>query len=195
MARGGRGGHQVQKRPVDLTGIISVTEKNDIITLVNSIMDKMSDEIYDLFDIPKPVGEKLGNLENELRCLSLDTSHPSQTHTGNGRPTSSSSSNRVSKKPPKTNDATSDLSIDNQLGELQKEAIAFFGKWQASVVQRLAELSVSEQPLTEVQSGRGRNGRNANRARGGGWAPAKPANGRSGPVVPAGILLLVSNTL
>ena len=42
MPRGGRGGHQHSSRkPVDLTGVVSLAEKNDLLTLVNAITEKL----------------------------------------------------------------------------------------------------------------------------------------------------------
>lgn len=168
MARGGRGG-QPTRRPVDMTGVISIAERNDLATLMNAITEKLHNNISVVFDSP-PVTPVLGELGNNT-WLSLspqsgkeniDPNVPSQLK----RPLENS---KPYSKPSLSNDNDDDESITPQLQELRKEALVFFRKWQACILQRLRDMNVNEANIPPTNfRGRGRaNFRGARGARAG----------------------------
>lgn len=160
MPRGGRGGHShPARRSADLTGFISQAEKNDLTTLVNAITERMHNNISTIFDSPPvtPVLEE--QVHNYWLWLPLlhrkedkENIPPSsgifQRGAGSSTPYNKASS--IIKKEEKE-------AMTPQLGELKKEALAFFRKWQASILQRIREINVSDPQAVQGNSrGRGR---------------------------------------
>lgn len=188
MARGGRGGHPAQRKPIDLTGTISLAEKNDLVTLINAVTEKMVRDISNGFDSPQvsPV-EQDDDAENHFHCLVLGLHHHlrciEKARHSNGfssvqKPLSYKKTHQIIEKEEKS-------SVSCQLGELKKEALAYFTKWQTSVVQRFKDIHVS--PTPEPTSGRGRGGRGAARGRGTRGAPR--GGGRGGLTLATGIVI------
>ncbi|KAG8405373.1 hypothetical protein J3458_022033 [Metarhizium acridum] len=60
MGRGRGSGHQPARRPADLTGIISIAEKNALVALVSTITDNMQKDVSSPFD-SLPVRPVLGD--------------------------------------------------------------------------------------------------------------------------------------
>ncbi|KAK7430531.1 hypothetical protein QQZ08_002823 [Neonectria magnoliae] len=146
MARGGRGGSQQPvRRPVDLTGIISIAERNDLATLINAITEKIHDGIINVFDSP-PV-TPIQDAHNQHHWLSLSLLSKSQP----GHPNNISQAKRASVVP---NPCCKTLQVDGkessteaippQLQELRKEALVFFRKWQTAVLYRVRDISVTD---------------------------------------------------
>lgn len=189
MARGGRGGHPAQRKPIDLTGTISLAEKNDLVTLITAVTEKMIRDISNGFDSPQvsPV-EQEDDVENHFHCLFLGLHHhhlrraeKSGHSTGFSnvqKPLSYKKTHEIIEKEEKS-------SVSSQLGELKKEALAYFAKWQTSVIQRFKDIHVSAVP--EPTSGRGRGGRGAARGRGTRGAPR--GGGRGGLTLATGIAI------
>lgn len=163
MARGGRGGHQPQRRLVDLTGILSPTEKCDLIVLVTAITEKMYREINGLFDSPQvPLSGDEGHNRNWI-AIALRQYENSDKE--NAVPANSFANGPVRsavKQPEIHQDEEEGLP---QLQELKKEAVAFFRKWQATVVQRLRDLAVTVAEEDVSSRGRGRGSRGSSRGR------------------------------
>ncbi|KAK2600162.1 hypothetical protein QQS21_005107 [Conoideocrella luteorostrata] len=173
MGRGSRGsGHQTARRPVDLTGIISVAEKNDFVTLVNAITEKMHKDTSNMFDSP-PVRAIRG--EEQHHWLSLPLLHRRESNKENLSALNSFRGN-VQQTPSTVYDKTHQIiqreendAMTPQLRELKKEALAYFRKWQGNVLQRLREINVSDMvPSAPGSRGRGRGVRGGNRAGRGG---------------------------
>ncbi|RFU80983.1 hypothetical protein TARUN_1268 [Trichoderma arundinaceum] len=167
--RGGGGGNHSQRRPVDLTNILSVAEKNDLATLVNAITEKMARDISNIFDSP-PVAP-IQSDHGHHHWLSLPLLH--QKH---NKPISHSLLSMKRAVSSKTYDKTREIiekeekeAMTPQLRELKKEALIFFRKWQTIVLQRLRDIAVNDQTGLQVNTrGRGRGLRGAPRGRGGG---------------------------
>ncbi|KAM5352003.1 hypothetical protein ACJ41O_004726 [Fusarium nematophilum] len=147
MGRGGRGGSMAPRRPVDLTGVLSVAERNDFVTLITAITETLHNNISLIFDSP-PVTPVLGD--------SGDTGHHHwlsfslQNGKENIQPRASSQVHKPaqayqpSKKTTEATDKEDPETITPQLKELKKEALIFFRKWQAIVVQRFRDISVMD---------------------------------------------------
>ena len=160
MARGSRGGHSHQtRRPVDLTGCISQAEKNDLTTLVNAITEKMHNDISIIFDSPpvSPVLAEKGHhhwlwlplLHRDENKENIPTSSR-MFQRGTGNPVPYKKAHSIIKKEEKE-------AMTPQLGELKKEALAFFRKWQTAVLQRIRDINVSDPQAAQGNSrGRGR---------------------------------------
>jgi hypothetical protein len=164
MARGGRGGsHSTTRRPIDLTGAISVAERNDLSTLINAITERMNSGISNIFDSPpvSPVEDEFH--QHHWLSLSLKDREEKENRNHTSRPVGSAHL---------TPDQTNPEGITPQLQELRKEALVSFRRWQAAVIQRLRDISIKE--TGDGQSsfrGRGRGARgvrgNRGAARGG----------------------------
>lgn len=184
MGRGGRGS-PAPRRPVDLTGAISSVERNDLVTLINAITEKLHNDISIIFDSP-PVTPILGDQDighHQLLALSLRNTKE------NANPKLSSQVKRATQVPqPGSKVAGSgekeDEEITPQLRELKKEALLFYRKWQTIALQRFRDLSVMEAnaPQTNI---RGR-GRGSARGVRGGRAGRGGRGGRGGLTVTTG---------
>lgn len=191
MARGPRGSsHQTVRRPVDLTGILSVAEKNDFITLVNAITENMHKDVSNMFDSP-PVRPVQGEHEQH-HWLSLPLLHRRESNKENAstintfRDNASDASSTTYAKTHQSIQKEENEAMTPQLRELKKEALAFFRKWQGNVLQRLREINVNDAtPCSPAFRGRGRGARGGYRAdRAGriGRAGRGGRGGRGGPV-------------
>ncbi|KAF5018444.1 hypothetical protein F66182_9573 [Fusarium sp. NRRL 66182] len=181
MGRGGRGS-PVPRRPVDLTGILSVAEKNDLATLITAITEKLHNDISVIFDSP-PVTPTLGDLgdigHHHWLALSLQTNGKENVRTrtsSQGKSTFKASQPATKPAHPVDKHDKEDEAFTPQLRELKKEALIFFRKWQSIFLQRLRDISVTETtgPQANIRGrGRGsargaRGGRTARGGRGGG---------------------------
>ncbi|KAJ6783567.1 hypothetical protein PWT90_09829 [Aphanocladium album] len=167
MGRGGRGAHAPLRRIADLTGVLSATEKSDLIILVTAITEKMYRDINSLFDSPQiPPLEGEGRVRNWL-ALALRQHEISDKE--NATPPSSFANKPVGSivRKHSIHQGDADEELPSQLQELKKEAIAFFRKWQASLVQRLRDMAVTTMDEEFASRGRGRGFRGAPRGRGG----------------------------
>ncbi|KYK55729.1 DUF726 domain-containing protein [Drechmeria coniospora] len=169
MGRGGRGsGHQSFRRPVDLTGILSIAERNDLTTLVNAITEKMHNDISNIFDSPtitpvlgeqghhhwhslSLVQKRDGDKENELAAIPSAPRLPNAAGDGS---MICSDAHQIGIKEEKE-------AMAPQLRELKKEALLFFRKWQNAIIQRTRELSITDPSAAASNPPRGRGARGA----------------------------------
>ncbi|KAK5997039.1 putative membrane protein C6F6.13c [Cladobotryum mycophilum] len=170
MARGGRGGSHAPRRPVDLTGIISAAEKNDLVNLVTAITEKMGRDISDIFDSP-PITPIQGDRDHNhwlmLPLINDKENQPSPLQKMN----KANAAKPLNKNPPIVEKEDKDA-MTPQLRELKKEALLFFRKWQSNVLQRIRDIVVNETVIFHPSArGRGRGaprGSIRGRGRGGG---------------------------
>ncbi|KAF4961898.1 hypothetical protein FSARC_9974 [Fusarium sarcochroum] len=188
MGRGGRGS-PAPRRPVDLTGILSVAERNDLTTLITAITEKLHNDISIIFDSP-PVTPTLGDLgdigNHHWLALSLQTNGKENV---NPRPSSrgkgASQRPQASAKVTQSTDKEDSETITPQLRELKKEALIFFRKWQSIFLQRLRDISVTESNGPQANM-RGRGRGNVRGARGGRVARGGRGGGRGGLTLATG---------
>jgi hypothetical protein len=157
MPRGRGGHHQPPRRPVDLTGVISLAEKNDLVTLVNAITEKIHKDVGNMFDSP-PV-TALGGQQSDHHGLFRSMTHhggkenlpppsqPSSMTIGDGSSTYIKTHQVVDKEEQE--------SLTPQLRELKKEALLALRKWQSLVVSRMRDLVVTDSVMMST-NGRGR---------------------------------------
>ncbi|PHH73204.1 hypothetical protein CDD82_5610 [Ophiocordyceps australis] len=192
MGRGGRGGHQTSLgRPVDLTGLISLAERNDLTTLVGAITDKMHNDIGAIFDSPPvtPVWSDHDHhhwlslalfhrrhgdhKENNPSLVSSSLPMPKPKFVGDGSKVYSKAHGIVEKEETQA--------MTPQLCELKKEALTFFRKWQNAIIQRTRDIIVTDASSTstaQANNVRGRGGRGFRggpRGRGGRGPPRLPS--------------------
>ncbi|EHK49042.1 hypothetical protein TRIATDRAFT_163579, partial [Trichoderma atroviride IMI 206040] len=177
-----------QRRPVDLTGILSIAEKNDLVTLVNAITERMARDISNIFDSP-PVAPLQSDHDHHHHHWLLLSLHHQKQH----KPTSHSLMGIKRIGSSKPFDKTHDIiekeekeAMTPQLRELKKEALIFFRKWQTIVLQRVRDIAVSDQPGPQLSiRGRGRGIRGMPRGRGvggrGGGMMRSPLTLATGP--------------
>lgn len=193
MGRGSRGsGHQSFRRLVDLTGVISVSERNDLSTLVSAITDKMQNDVSAIFDSP-PVTPLHGGRENHSHWLSFaifgchadmkSSAAPSSQSklAGDGSRTYAKAHEIVLKEEAEA--------MTPQLRELKKEALVFFRKWQNAIVHRTREIYIHEAPSAQGNP-RGRGGRGPRGGyRGRGARGGAGGNGRGSSTLAIGMKL------
>ncbi|KAL6826836.1 hypothetical protein J3E69DRAFT_355100 [Trichoderma sp. SZMC 28015] len=170
MARGRGGGNHSQRRAVDLTGIISIAERNDLETLVKAITERMARDISNIFDSP-PVAPIQGD-HGHHKWLLLPLLHHKQNRSASH---SHSLMGLIHANSSNTYDEAREIiekeekqAMTPQLRELKKEALGFFDKWQSIVLLRVKNVAVNDQQCFQGNSrGRGRGLRGSPRGRGG----------------------------
>lgn len=172
MARGRGGSTHGQRRPVDLTGILSIAEKNDLVTLVNAITERMARDISNIFDSPPVAPIQSDHDHHHHHWLLLPLHHHQKQHKSTSHSLMGIKQIGSSKPFDKTHDIIEKEekeAMTPQLRELKKEALIFFRKWQGIVLQRVRDIAVSDQPGPQLSiRGRGRGMRGMPRGRGGG---------------------------
>lgn len=169
MARGGgRGGHpHPPRRQIDLTGTLSIAEKNDLMTLVNAITEKMCNEISTIFDSP-PVSPVVGEHDhhNWLSLPLLHRRNRKENTIPNSQTLQKGESSDSYKMAHNVIEKEEKEAMTPQLRELKKEALAYFRKWQASLLQRLKDIGVNDIQAAQAPQGsfRGRGRGNPIRA-------------------------------
>lgn len=172
MVRGARGGAgQSPRRQVDLTGIVSVAEKNDLLALVGDITENMLKNITSVFESPAlaPLQELTdGSCHPNCMTQALQTHRRNQER--NRQDGKKVNSAAKASRPGTANSARPESkSTSPQLAELRKESVLFFNKWQTTLTQRLKEITILSPPVRSTDSaiGRSRGGRGGLRTRGG----------------------------
>ncbi|PHH85577.1 hypothetical protein CDD83_219 [Cordyceps sp. RAO-2017] len=149
MGRGGRGsGHASFRRLADLTGLVSIAERNDLTTLVSAITEKMHDDISTIFDSP-PASAALAqherlhhhhhNKQHHHHRFSLAIFNCHAADKENDALAASASQSNLGGDGSKTYAKAHQIvekeeaeAMTPQLGELKKEALLFFRKWQSA---------------------------------------------------------------
>lgn len=185
MGRGGRGSPAL-RRPVDLTGAISPLERNDLVTLINAITEKLHNDISSIFDSP-PVTPVLGDQDigrHHLLALSLRNTKEAANSNLSSQVKRATHVSQPGSKVAEAGEKEDPEAITPQLRELKKEALLFYRKWQSIAMQRFRDLSVMETngPQTNI---RGR-GRGSPRGVRGGRAGRGGRGGRGGLTVTTG---------
>ena len=179
------------RRGVDLTGIITFAEKEDLTTLVSRITEKMLRQIGDVFDSNPPVpSDMVSSHTNTWVTVSIPTGTLGFDDNCQGLSEGVGLTEVV---------ATGDLDYgtrptlsptpslpgasQTQLSELKNELLAIFKKWQSTVMQRVRDLRVvAETPSQDylhdqsLFAGRGRGHR-------GGRPGGRGYRGRGGVVI------------
>ncbi|PFH56677.1 hypothetical protein XA68_16168 [Ophiocordyceps unilateralis] len=187
MVRASRGAGHSAFRRTDLTGLISVAERNDLTTLISAIMDKMHNEISCIFDSP-PLTPVLVQQEHHhwlswaiLNCATVDSDAESPQISGDGSKAFAKAHKIVVKEETEA--------MTPQLRELKKEALLFFTKWQTAVLHRTREINIHDTSAGNHRGGRGTRGgfrgRGA-RGGGGGYGRGGGGNGRGGLTLATG---------
>jgi hypothetical protein len=143
MARGRSQGPS--RRGVDLAGIISPTDREDLITLVSRITEKMIRQIGDSFDSPPPAKPSSGALDgNSAAAIPVpgeDKGSTNDQHGATGRIiTIRDLTTGLAQQEPNTSTSTCSVA---QLNELKKEVLVAFKKWQSTVIQRVRDIRVA----------------------------------------------------
>lgn len=134
--RGGGRSTNSQCREADLSALLSAVQKNELVLLVVSITNAMQDHVCQVFDqqAPPPAGYPPKSVPNKP-----DSTRPALVAEG---------CNIVAEQP-----QTRTLCIsepDGTQGELKKEALAAFQKWQAAVTNRVSEIVVARDQSTRA---------------------------------------------
>lgn len=177
MARGGRGGlHHSTRKPVDLSRLISAAERNDLVTLVTAITDKVFQDVCTVFDSPpvSPVNNDAVSAIQNQHWLSRPVHHHHNDQNippSNMIPDAKGDGSKSFIKAHKIVEEEQ-ASMTPQLRELKKEAANTLRKWQGLVLVRLRDIVVPGLDITTAGGshgrGRGRGGfRGGTRGRGG----------------------------
>lgn len=123
--RGGGRSANNQRREADLGSILSVTQKNELVALVASVTNVMQDQICKVFENQAPPtgcrpmvsstnqGARVSALVTKAINVIANQTHSQAPHT---------------------------IEPDGAQGELKREALAAFQKWQAAITKRVSEI-------------------------------------------------------
>lgn len=123
--RGGGRSANNQRREADLSSILSVTQKNELVTLIASVMNAMQDQICKVFENQAPHAScrpMVSSTNQVAKVPALVTKAINVI------------ANQVQSQAPHT------IEPDGAQGELKREALAAFQKWQAAITKRVSEI-------------------------------------------------------
>ncbi|GJD01782.1 DUF726 domain-containing protein [Colletotrichum higginsianum] len=154
MAGSRRPHNQRRRTQTDLTGVLTIDEKDELISLVSNILDSMQDQISNIFHSP-PITPattedpqhswlSLSLLKNKASAISQSQSTANKENT---RPSSSSAQQDAGKTYKKAHDIVEKEekeAMTPQLQELKKECLVVFQKWQGNVLTRAKDISVKD---------------------------------------------------
>ncbi|CCF38364.1 hypothetical protein CH063_09466, partial [Colletotrichum higginsianum] len=190
MAGSRRPHNQRRRTQTDLTGVLTIDEKDELISLVSNILDSMQDQISNIFHSP-PITPattedpqhswlSLSLLKNKASAISQSQSTANKENT---RPSSSSAQQDAGKTYKKAHDIVEKEekeAMTPQLQELKKECLVVFQKWQGNVLTRAKDISVKD-PEASSAGPAGRGGRGGRGTRGGRGDRGTPQGGRGTP--------------
>jgi len=189
MAGSRRHHSQRRRTPTDLTGVLTLDEKNELISLVNNILDSMQDQISNIFHSPPITPATAEDPGNSWLSLSLFknkanaiTQPQSIANKENARPSSASTQQNAAKTYNRAHEIVEKEEkevMTPQLQELKKECLVVFKKWQGNVLTRAKDISVRDPEVSNTPAGRG--GRGGRGARGGRGDRGMPQGGRAAP--------------
>ncbi|KXH55109.1 hypothetical protein CNYM01_03003 [Colletotrichum nymphaeae SA-01] len=190
MAGSRRPHGQRRRTQTDLTGVLTLDEKNELINLVSNILDSMQDQISNIFHSPPITPATTEDPQHSWLSLSLlknkvtsKPATPQSESSANKEDTGSASTSNQQKGGLTYNKAHEIVEKEEkeamtpQLQELKKECLVVFRKWQGNVLTRAKDISVKDSEASAAPAGRG--GRGAVRgARGGRGDRGAPQGGR-----------------
>ena len=147
------------RRGVDLTGILSFAEKEDLVILVSRITEKMIRQMGEVFDSspPTPTGPEAPNANTWVTIsipmdrLDLGDKPDIQSESDGtaGGTSIDTADHSTETNPSPTLDMPITTQCQSQLGELKKELFLVFKKWQGVVLQRVRDIRVMETTLRD----------------------------------------------
>lgn len=142
------------RRGVDLTGIISFAEKEDLVILVSRITEKMSRQVGEVFDTypSTPAGPEVPKANTwvtisiPMERLDLGDRPDIQSKSDGtaGGPSIDTADHSTKTIPSPALNTLITTQCQSQLGELKKELLVVFKKWQGVVLQRVRDIRVME---------------------------------------------------
>ncbi|KAK1972140.1 DUF726-domain-containing protein [Colletotrichum sublineola] len=186
---GGSRRPQRRRTQTDLTGVLTLDEKNELISLVSNILDSMQDQISNIFHSPPITPATVEDPNNSWLSLSLfkNTSNAitqpqSAANKENVRPSSASTQQNAAKTYNRAHEIVEKEekeAMTPQLQELKKECLVVFKKWQGNVLTRAKDISVRVPEASTSPTDRG--GRGGRGTRGGRGDRGTPQGGRAAP--------------
>ncbi|KAJ3950613.1 uncharacterized protein N0V96_001763 [Colletotrichum fioriniae] len=192
MAGSRRPHGQRRRTQTDLTGVLTLEEKNELINLVSNILDSMQDQISNIFHSPPITPATTEDPQHSWLSLSLlknkvsgtPAAPQSQSQGGANKENTGPASTSNQQKGSLTYNKAHEIvekeekeAMTPQLQELKKECLVVFRKWQGNVLTRAKDISVKDPEASAAQASRG--GRGAVRgARGGRGDRGAPQGGR-----------------
>ncbi|WYZ37295.1 hypothetical protein EsH8_II_000801 [Colletotrichum jinshuiense] len=191
---------QRRRTQTDLTGVLTLEEKNELINLVGNVLENMKDQLSNIFHSPPITPATTEDPQHSWLSLSL-----AKNKTGNN-PAASQSRSNVNKEAAGPSSASSNQqstgklydkahgivekeekeAMTPQLQELKKECLVVFKKWQGNVLTRAKDISVNDPDASAGRGGRGgrgtRGGRGDRGAPQGGRGTQRGRGGRGGPL-------------
>ncbi|KAK2018830.1 DUF726-domain-containing protein [Colletotrichum eremochloae] len=182
---GGSRRPQRRRTQTDLTGVLTLDEKNELISLVSNILDNMQDQISNIFHSPPITPATVEDPNNSWLSLSLfkNTSNAitqpqSAANKENVRPSSASTQQNTAKTYNRAHEIVEKEekeAMTPQLQELKKECLVVFKKWQGNVLTRAKDISVRVPEASTSPTDRG--GRGGRGTRGGRGDRGTPQGG------------------
>ncbi|KAK1674425.1 hypothetical protein BDP55DRAFT_694805 [Colletotrichum godetiae] len=187
MAGSRRPHGQRRRTQTDLTGVLTLEEKNELINLVSNILDSMQDQISNIFHSPPITPATTEDPQHSWLSLSLlkkGNSKPAvpQTQPSANKENAGSASTSNQQKGGLTYNKAHEIvekeekeAMTPQLQELKKECLVVFRKWQGNVLTRAKDISVKDPEASAASAGRG-----GGRGAGGRGTTPRDRGGRSG---------------
>ncbi|OHW99888.1 DUF726 domain-containing protein [Colletotrichum incanum] len=199
MAGSRRPHSQRRRTQTDLTGVLTIDEKNELISLVSNILDSMQDQISNIFHSPPITPATTQDPNNSWLSLSLFkntanaiTQSQNTADKENARPSSASAQQDAGKTYNRAHEIVEKEekeAMTPQLQELKKECLVVFRKWQGNVLTRAKDISVRDPEASAAPAGRGsrgsrgpRDGRGDRGTPKGGRGTPRGRGGRGGPL-------------
>ncbi|KAK3321161.1 hypothetical protein B0T19DRAFT_444939 [Cercophora scortea] len=172
MAPGGKPRPHPPKRETDLSSVLNLNEKNELVSLIGKLTDTIQKHIIQVFD-STGVDDDAGpvrtsfwsKLPSHLRDLSVSRPHPAakKPKATNQKENVVPSGSKPNGNSTDTFDAGAQSSFEHdeeeptvmpRLPELKKEVLQHFKKWQTAVQKRVGDISVKKSPDAQsVSSG------------------------------------------
>ncbi|KJR83895.1 uncharacterized protein SPSK_00233 [Sporothrix schenckii 1099-18] len=154
--RGGGRSTNIQRREADLSGIISTAQKTELVLLVASITSEMQEHVCKVFD-------------HQPSSTFFRPVHYSSNSHAKSPPLMSSGRNVVVNQI--HGQYPHAMGFDGAQGELKREALSSFQKWQAAVTKRVSEIRASGDQMQQAPQTQGKtfNNKQSGRAAGTGF--------------------------
>ncbi|KAK3683536.1 hypothetical protein B0T22DRAFT_385515 [Podospora appendiculata] len=164
MAPGGKPRPHLPKRETDLSSVLTLNEKNELVSLIGKLTDTIQKHIIQVFD-STGVDDDAGpvrtsfwsKLPSHLRDLSVSRPQPAgkKPKATNQKENVAPSGSAPNGNSTDTFDAGAQSSFEHdeeepivmpRLPELKKEVLQHFKKWQTAVQKRVGDISVKKSP-------------------------------------------------
>ena len=169
--RGGGRSLNSQRREADLSAILSATQKTELVLLVASTTNAMQDHVCKVFDQQAP--------PTGCRPMSFSSNSDTKVPALVARGCNIAAGQTLAQAP-------HTIEPDGAQGELKREALAAFQKWQTAITKRVSEIHVAGDQVQQAPQAQGKLPNNRQPGRASGRGPGRTGGLNSGRGNPNG---------